>query len=152
MPPLLQLTAGAAVLLWAAWLCLSQVDAYGSSRDARAVDDMHAWFLAHPRPVKRLVFSQAYMSIRFGRDPAERPNLGTNPEQNAQILRASPPGTLVFWDAHTGPQFYAIGPAELERAGYERLRAASYELEPLLPHRPALPPYRQEIYLYYKGE
>ena len=26
------------------------------------------------------------------------------------------------------------------------------QLEPLLPHRPALPPYRQEIYLYYKGE
>ena len=152
VPPLVRLTAGATVLLWAAWVCLSQADAYGSSRDARAVDDMHAWFLAHPRPVKRLVFSQAYMSIRFGRDLAEQPNLGTDPEQNVQILRASPPGTLVFWDAHTGAQFHAIGGAELERAGYERLRAASYELEPLLPHRPALPPYRQEIYLYYKGE
>jgi hypothetical protein len=70
-----------------------------------------------------------------------------------QILRASTPGTLVFWDAHTGPQFHAIGPAELERAGYELLHAQSYELEPRLPlSLSARPPYRQELILYYKAQ
>ena len=149
-PRALRLAAGTALLAWGTWLCLSHVDSYGSSRDARAVDDMYAWFVDHPRPVNRLVFSQAYMSIRLDRDPAERPNLGKDPEQNVQLLRASTPGTLVFWDAHTGPQYRAIGPADLERAGYVRLRGATYDLGPLLPHRSPAPPYRQELVLYYK--
>jgi hypothetical protein len=152
-PRLLASLAGTGVLLAAAAICLDQMDAWGSSRDARAVQDMQAWFLAHPRPVKRLVFSQAYMSIRFDRDPNERPPLVADPEKNVQILRASTPGTLVFWDAHTGPQFHAIGPAELERAGYELLHAQSYELEPRLPlSLSARPPYRQELILYYKAQ
>lgn len=150
LPRLVQLGAGTAALLWAGWLCLGYVDSYGSSRDARAVDDMVAWFEAHPRPVKRLVFSQAYMSIRFDRDPAERPRLGTDTDENVEILRASPPGTLIFWDAHTGPQYRHVSPADFERAGFERLHAASYDLEPRIPHRPALAPYRQEMVLYYK--
>lgn len=144
--------AAAAVLLSAAWLCLAYADSWGSSRDAWAVNDMAAWLEAHPRPVKRLVFSQAYMVIRLGRDPAERPRLGSETEENVRILRGLPGGTLVFWDAHTGPQYRRVGPADLERAGYERLHAASYELGPLLPHWPALPPYRQELVLYYKPE
>ncbi len=141
---------GAAVLAWAAWLCLGYVDSWGSSRDARAVDEMADWLEAHPVPVKRLVFSQVYMAIRYGRDTSGRPALGLDTEKNVQILRGQPAGTLIFWDAHTGPQYHRLGPADFERAGYERLRARSYELPPLLPHRPPLPPHRQELVLYYK--
>jgi hypothetical protein len=150
VPGALRLTCGVAVLFWSAWLCLAYVDSWGSSRDARAVDGMVAWFEAHPRPVKRLVFSQAYMSIRFDRDPAERPKLGSDAEQNLQLLRALSSGTLILWDAHTGPQYHHVGPADFERAGYQRLHAVSDELGPLLPHRPPLPPYSQEMVLYYK--
>jgi hypothetical protein len=146
----LRLLAGAAALLWAAWLCLGYVDSWGSSRDARAVDDMAAWLEAHPVPVRRLVFSQAYMAIRLGRDPAERPRLGSETDENVRILRDLPSGTLLFWDAHTGPLYRHVGPADLERAGYERLHAASYELGPLLPHPASRPPYGQEMVLYYK--
>jgi len=144
---------GAAVLLRAAWLCLAYVDSYGSSRDARAVADMAAWFRAHPRPVAKLVFSQAYMDVLLEVDISQRPVLGRERERNVELLRALPPGTLVFWDAHTGPLFHDIRPADLERAGYRLVRAQSYLLEPLLPflHRPPLPEYRQEMYLYYKG-
>ncbi len=147
-----RLAAGAALLLWAGWLSLQYVDRFGSSRDAWAVTDMHAWFMAHPRPVSRFVFSQAYMAIRFGRDPAERPRLGKDPDENVRLLRASPAGTLVCWDARTGRWFHDIGPDDLERAGYERLRAASFDLRPLLPHHPPLPPYQQEMWLYYKAQ
>lgn len=146
----LRTAAGAAVLLWAAWLSLSYVDSWGSSRDARAVDDMATWLEAHPVPVKRLVFSQAYMPIRLGRDPSERPRLGLETEANVLVLRSMPAGTLVLWDAHTGPQYHHLGPADLERAGYELLHSASWELAPRLPHRPPLPPYGQEMVLYYR--
>ena len=142
--------AAAAVLLWAAGLCLVYADSWGSSRDAWMVNDMAAWLEAHPRPVKRLVFSQAYMVIRLGRDPGERPRLGTETEENVRILRGLPAGTLVFWDAHTGPQYRHLGPADLERAGYQLLHAEEGELEPRLPHWRRLPPYRQEMALYYK--
>ncbi|HVO21674.1 MAG TPA: hypothetical protein VMU15_20645 [Anaeromyxobacter sp.] len=144
---------GAAVLLRAAWLCLGYVDSYGSSRDARAVADTAAWFRAHPRPVARLVYSQAYMDVLLDVDLSERPVLGRDRERNVEILRALPPGTLVFWDALTGPQFHDVRPADLERAGYQRLYRKPYLLEPLLPflHRPPLPEHRQEMYLYYKG-
>jgi hypothetical protein len=146
----LRVGACAAVLLWAAWLSVGYVDSWGSSRDARAVDDMADWLEAHPVPVKRLVFSQVYMAIRYGRDTAGRPMLGADTDANVRTLRGQPSGTLIFWDAHTGPQYHRLGPADFDRAGYERLRAASYELAPLLPHWPPLPPYGQELVLYYK--
>jgi hypothetical protein len=143
---------GAFALLYAAVHCLTYVDAFGTSRDARAVKDMYAWFQAHPRPVTRLVFSQAYMSILFDRDPWERPRLGDDPEKVVEVLRSQPSGTLVFWDRHTGPQFHRSGPAEIERAGYELLRQQRYDLPPLLPmpYVPWVKDYAQEYYLFYK--
>ncbi len=152
LPAALRTAAGAALLLWSARACLAYVDSYGSSRDAWAVADTAAWLRAHPRPMPRLVFSQAYMSILLGPDLAARPVLGRDRERNVELLRGLPPGTLVFWDALTGPLFHDIRPADLEAAGYERLYAKSYVLEPLLPflHRPPLPPHRQELFLYAK--
>lgn len=142
---------GALALVYATAHCLTYVDAFGTSRDARAVRDMYAWFQANPRPVRRLVFSQAYMSILFDRDPRERPRLGADPEQAVEVLRRQPAGTLVFWDAKTGRQFHKLGAAELERAGYELLRGKRYPLPPFLPHHlPWVAGYEQEYWLYYK--
>jgi hypothetical protein len=157
-------TAAAGALVLAAALVhgLLSVDRYGSSRDALAVADTAAWLEAHPRPIRQLVFSQAYMPIALGRDPAGRPALGQDVEQNVRLLRATPPGTLAFWDAKTGPLFHRVGPTELVRAGFERLYAASYDLRPRLPAERLLAlrwlipaadwpqPYRQELYLFYK--
>lgn len=127
------------------------VDSWVTARDARGIREMYAWFQAHPRPVKKLVFSHAYVSILFGRDPRERPRLGEDPEKNVELLRALPPGTLIFWDNHTGPQFHKIGGPDLARTGFELLRRQEYDLQPLLPISiPQLRHRRLELYLYYK--
>ncbi len=142
---------GTVVLVYGLVHCLAYVDAFGTSRDARAIRDMYEWFQANPRPVKKLVFSQAYMSILFDRDPRERPRLGDDPGNAEAVLRRQPPGTLVFWDAHTGPRFHGLGASDIERAGYELLRARRYQLRPFLPyHLPWVENYRQEYFLFYK--
>ena len=155
-------TAGALVLAAALVHCVIGVDRYGSSRDAWAVADTYAWFQAHPVPVRKLVFSQAYMTILFGLDANDRPPLTKDVEGNVAMLRALPPGTLAFWDAKTGPLFHHLGPPELERAGYQRLYGKRYDLQPLLPAaklralRWLIPfadwpmEHRQELVLYYK--
>jgi hypothetical protein len=162
LPRALTFTLGALVLAAALVHCVLSLDRFGSSRDALAVDHTVAWLREHPRPIRQLVFSQAYMTIALGRDPAGRPALGRDVEQNVRILRATPPGTLAFWDAHTGPLFHAIGPHELLRAGFQHVYSESYNLSPrfpaarLYPLRWLIPaadwpyPYRQELYLLYK--
>ncbi len=142
---------GAVALAYAAVHCVTYLDAFGTSRDARAIRDMYGWFQANPRPVTKLVFSQAYMSILFDRDPRERPRLGDDARRAEAVLRRQPPGTLVFWDAHTGPRFHGIGATEIERAGYELLRAQRYRLRPFLPfHLPWVEDYEQEYFLFYR--
>jgi hypothetical protein len=136
-----------AALVRSAWY----VEGMPWSRDARAVRETYEWFLAHPRPVNQLVFSQAYMPILLGRDPGERRELRGDPAMEVEALRSMPTGTLVFWDAHTGPLFYKLGPAELEQAGYSQIYAREFPLPPSLPgHEPWAGEYRQEYYLYYK--
>lgn len=148
--------AGAAALALVAFTghrALRHVDKMGPSRDPQVVDEAHAWFEAHPQPVSRLVFSQPYMSILFGRDPSERPPFGNDAGANVELLRASPPGTLVFWDAHTGPLFRKMTAADVERAGYRLLFSAHRSLGPRFPwlFDAPPPPYQQEVFLYYKG-
>lgn len=152
VPRLVMGAVAAVVLLLAARASLVHVDGQGTSRDARAVDEMFAWLEAHPRPVTRFVFSQAYMSIRSGRDPAERPRFGSDRERNLELLRAMPSGTLVLWDARTGPLFRHLAAADIERAGYERLHAERFRLPALFPalHPSPPPPYEQELVLLYK--
>ncbi len=151
VPRALRVGVAAVALLWAGVHALLYVDCFGSSRDARSVAAVYDWFRAHPQPVKKLSFSQAYMAIVFDRDPSERPPLGDDPEQNVQNLRRQPPGTLVFWDDRTGPQFHHIGPRELEQAGSELLHAEEVDEGPRLPvSMPSVRHYPQKFYLYYK--
>ena len=153
--PLARLASGlavAALVLFTGYRGLRYLDSMEPSRDERAVKDSYDWFRAHEVPVKRLVFSQVYMSILFGRDPAERPQMGSDRERNLELLRESQPGTLVFWDAHTGPLFRHLVAADLEGAGYTRLHAARCLLGPRFPwlHDPPARSYEQEMFLYYK--
>ena len=92
-------TACAALILSiSAYTCFIYVDGAEWIRDARAVADTYSWFRAHPQLVQRLLWSQAYMCILFDRDPWEKPVFSDEHESNLQLLRASPDGTLVFWD------------------------------------------------------
>jgi hypothetical protein len=124
--------AGGAIVIAAsaAWSAV-YFDAWIFSRDARAVAEMHRWFQEHPQPFRRLVWSQAYMCILFDDDPWNRPKWGGK-DQNLHIVRDLPEGTLVFWDAETGPGWYGLTPEDFERAGFRKLRSKSYRLPGLI--------------------
>jgi len=154
-PRFVAVGTGATVLLLSAGFTVSYIDATPYTRDARAVQEMYDWFQANPRPVKRLVWSQAYMCILFDCDIADKPPFNADTERNLRLLRESPKGTLIFWDGETGPSWYKMRPADLESAGYIRLRSKAYDLSGLLLTRwwfhdwGARP---QEMHLFYKAE
>jgi hypothetical protein len=105
------------------------VDSRIFSRDARAVEEMYEWFRAHPRPVSRLICSQAYMQILFDRDESDRPAFTADREYNLALIRQSPGQTLVFWDQDTGPKWYGLRAEDFEAAGYIRLKSQGFNLE-----------------------
>jgi hypothetical protein len=146
--------AGAVVLAASTIVCVFYVDLAGFyGRDARAVREMHEWFRDHPRPISRLVWSQAYMAIVFDRDPWEKPVLSSDRAASLATLRASPPGTLVFWDGETGPAWHGLSANDIESAGYERLRSQSYRLDGWLRGSRWLATWTlrsQEMHLFYK--
>jgi len=133
---------------------LFYVDGWGYPRDAWAVAEMYRWFRANERPVTRLIWSQAYMSILFDRDPWEKPTFSRDIEHNLTLLRESPPGTLSFWDNEIGPTWFGLQPGDFEAAGYVRLRSQSYRLEGLF-FRHAWRGHggsrTQEMHLFYKA-
>src|SRR4029453_222979 len=99
----------AAIALAASFLIsVYYVDAWKFTRDARAIDEMREWFLAHERPVARLICSQAYMWIVFDRDQWEQPSFNTDRDHNLALIRQSQGRTLIFWDEETGPKWYGL--------------------------------------------
>jgi hypothetical protein len=153
--PALRRPLGAATLALSAILALAYVDTSNvDGRDARAATEMAGWLAAHPRPISRLVWSQAYMDVLLDRDPLEAPRLGGERRANLEVLRRAAPGTLVFWDAKTGPAAYGLTAREIEDLGYERLRSRSYTLSGWLPEGlwwASSRPRRQQMYLLYKS-
>jgi hypothetical protein len=134
-------------------LCVFYVDGWRFTRDARAVEEMSEWFRGRPRPVARLICSQAYMRIVLDRDLWEKPAFTNNREHNLALVRQSPARTLVFWDEETGPKWYGLRAADFESAGYVRLRSRSYMLEGLffrLPWDHFGGPRAQQMSLLYK--
>jgi hypothetical protein len=143
----------ALVIIISAWLSFLYVDAAAWSRDARAVEDMAQWFRANPKPITKLVWSQAYMNIVLDRDPYEKPNFTGDRAKNLEILREMPKGTLVFWDLRTGPAFYAISADDIESAGFKRLNSKEYVLQGYVIQKPWFGyggPREQAMYLFYK--
>lgn len=145
----------AALLLVGARSDLYYVDDHDTARDARAIADAHEWLRASGTPVRKLVWSQAYMCILLRCDTHDRLIFSGDHAGNVALLAATPPGTLIFWDGDTGPKWYALGAPDFEAAGFTMLFDRRYVLQPRFEHRLWYPqPWTrsQEMMLYYKGE
>jgi hypothetical protein len=154
-PRFVATTAGVAVLVASGAFTVSYADAAIYVRDAGAVQEMHAWFRANPKPFARLVWSQAYMCIVFDCDVWSKAAFTNKKESNLALLEKYPKETLIFWDGDTGPSWYGITGDDLAQAGFTRLRSQSYSLEGLLVKRwwfTDWGPRRQEMHLFYKGD
>ncbi len=147
-------SVGVAVIAISAIVCVLYADMAGFyGRDARAIDDMRVWLRAHPQPVTRLVWSQAYMCIALDRDPLENVTFTGNRAADLESLRRAGPGTLVFWDEDTGPAWHGLTAADIESAGFARLRSETYVLDGWLHESRWLfgwPPRTQQMHFLYK--
>jgi hypothetical protein len=111
------------------------IDDHDSSRDARAVADANDWLRAHSIREHALVWSQAYMCIIRKCDTRHRVQLSSDKANNLALLTAMPPGTLVFWDGDTGPNWYGLHAPDFAKAGFTELFDRRYELEPRFTRR-----------------
>lgn len=125
--------AAGAVLAVSAQRALAYVDAMPWSRDARAADDVHAWFRQHPRPVRQLAWTRAYAAILFDWDPWGGLSLGGNRAQKLAALHAAVPGTLVFLDREAGANNFGLAPTDIAGAGFTLLYERHYHLARRLP-------------------
>ncbi len=130
--------AVAALALTASALtCFGYIDGIRFTRDARAVDWMHAWLLTNHSEFSEsnvasksgLISSQAYTRILLDRDPWERPSFSGNHDHNLELIRQAPTRTLALWDDETGPKWFGLRAEDFEAAGYERLMSQDFILE-----------------------
>ena len=132
------------------------LDDHDALRDARAVADADAWLRANPVPVRQLVWSQTYMCIILRCDTRHRVMLSNDRAHDIAVLAATPPGTLIFWDGKTGPDWYGLGAPDFRAAGFHELFDRRYELKPRFEKRfwYSYGPWTrsQEMLLYYKGD
>jgi hypothetical protein len=143
----------ALVLLYSTWYAAMYVDGQEGSRAAWAMNDTYRWFRAHPRPVRQLAWSRAYMPILFDWDLWKNLPFTGDREHNVSVLESAPAGTLVFWDAAPGVEWYHLEPDDFKRAGYLQLRSKSYDLYPVLPGTSVDHgdwPRKESMYLFYK--
>lgn len=131
------------------------LDDHEALRDARAVADADAWLRANPVLVRRLVWSQTYMCIILRCDTRHRVILSNDHARDIAELVATPPGTLIFWDGETGPNWYGLRAPDFRAAGFRQLFDRRYQLKPRFEKRfwYSEPWTRsQEMLLYYKGD
>lgn len=128
--------ATAIVLGYAAVMDLTYLDDMPWTRDARMIAQAQDWWGAHERPVSQFVYSQAYMCIRFECDPHARDPVHNPRAVALSALRSMPLGTLIFWDADTGPAFFdGVTADSIIALGYTPLWTASDTLRGrFLPH------------------
>lgn len=129
------------------------VDDHDSSRDARAVADADTWLRAHSIAEHSLVWSQAYMCIIRRCDTRHRVWLSGDKSSNLALLAATPPGTLVFWDGETGPNWYGLHAPDFVSAGFTELFDKRYDLQPRFTRRLSYSngwTRSQEMLLFYK--
>jgi hypothetical protein len=108
---------------------LLYLDSFSTARDPIAIREMSGWLQEHPKPYQRLVWSNARMCIVSGLTLVQSPSLGSpSREANLALLRKAPPGTLVFWDNHFGPDWFGLTAGEIEENGYQRVRTRAYSL------------------------
>jgi hypothetical protein len=153
-----RLAAVSTILFSSFWFNLIYVDGAEWSRDARAIQQVHHWFINEQRqqgdlPVSRLIWNEPYACILFGRDPWENPQWTHDREQDLEMLRSSSPGTLVVWDRLIGPKWFGLQSEDFEQAGYRRIYTGNFRLEGYLVSRSWFGfggPRYQTYYLLYK--
>jgi hypothetical protein len=149
-------SACAVILLGAsAYANFVYADCIELARDARAIAQIHSWFQVRQEQftITRFIFSEPYACILFNRDPWENPIFTRNREDDMNLLRDSPPGTLIYWDERVGPKWLGLKAADIEEAGYVLLHSQSFVLKGYFVNRSWFGyggPRRQTIYLFYK--
>jgi len=109
------------------------LDAQAPARDWRPIAQMTSWWSAHPRPIRRLIWSEAYADVLFGHDPTESALTYGDRPQVVALLTSARAGTLVVWDADIGPSWYGVTGAQIEALGFITLQHAAYTLGGPLP-------------------
>jgi len=134
----LYLAIATTVLAAALQSALRYVDDMPWSRDTWAIREM---IDAVPKfPVDHLIASQADMCIRLACTNDGWFPLSSDTAATLARLRATPPGTVVFWDTDLGPSWYKLAAADFEAAGFHTVLARSFALTGRLPrffwHKP----------------
>jgi hypothetical protein len=99
------------------------------TRDALLAEQTYAWWQAQPRPFIRLIWSQPYMCMLLNGDPWQNEFFTQDAAKNQQLLQAMPPGTLVFWDAKSGPRWTDVKIEDFQAHGFELLHEERAALE-----------------------
>jgi hypothetical protein len=120
------------VLAAALHSALRYVDDMPWSRDSWAIREMIEE--APKFAVDRVIASQADMCIRLHCTNDGWFPLSSDTAATLARLRATPPGTVIFWDADLGPSWYGLAAEDFERAGFHPLLARSFTLRGRLPH------------------
>jgi hypothetical protein len=146
-------TCAIIVISASAYINFVYADGAEMSRDARAVAVMRSWFQNHPQPVTRLIWGLPYACILFNRDPWENPVFTHNRENDLELLRRSPSGSLAIWDERHGPSWFGLRAGDFDEAGFRLLHSQSFRLEGYILDRSWFGfggPRRQTLYLFYK--
>ena len=61
------------------------------------------------------------MCMRFDADPWQNEFFTTDKVRNAELMRAMPAGTLVFWDRLSGPKWTDVKIEDFQANGFELL-------------------------------
>ncbi len=127
--PMLRMATASIILGISMLVSIVYMDGLIWTRDAWAIKDAYGWFQANEkRPVKKLIWSQAYMCILFDCDVKEQVPLSNDYAKNIDLLRKMPSGTLIFWDSEIGSQWFNLKDTDFEAIGYQRIFTKDYEL------------------------
>ncbi|CAN5508730.1 hypothetical protein BH09VER1_BH09VER1_54130 [soil metagenome] len=125
---------GASALAASLVLSVLYSDSLIWSRDIVAIREMHHWLKAHPQPINRFIWSNAYMAAVAEPGFPYGDALSSERAKNLQTLRDAPSGTLVFWDDKLGPDWFGLSAQDIESCGYQLLRTKNYLLPGAFTH------------------
>ena len=143
------------LLATSVWVNFVYADGAEWSRDAKAINAVHAWFQALPEKpeITRLIWSKPYAAILFDRDPWENPAFTHDRERDLKLLGEMPAGTMALWDERVGPKEFGLRAGDFQTMGFTVLNSQSFNLEGYLLDRSWFGfggPRKQTINLLYK--
>lgn len=87
----------------------------------------------HVAKTTLVLSSQTYAYVDLDRRPPAVPLVRADRTSNFRVLQTLPRGTLVFWDRHFGPWYFALEPDDFVAAGFRTVSTREYDLKPKLP-------------------